>query len=247
MRELRIDAGRRVGVTSDTHYNHRKIIAYCQRPWLYLNTDNRHLQLPKVTDDCLVAHDNALVDRINAALGPDDVLLHGGDVAWGDVRKLGEFYERLRVREVYVAVGNHDSDDDLRCVFGEGRVDERWLVTVAGPGGDRTAVLDHYPGHSWHSSHKGAWQLFGHVHGAMDRRHEQHPGWLLSLDVGVDSHDFKPWLWHEELVPAMDRRVPAWKEWRDREYATPKEQGGMSRAAAAKHQQETSPCDSRPS
>jgi calcineurin-like phosphoesterase family protein len=42
---------------------------------------------------------------------------------------------------------------------------------------------------TWNRSHRGAWQLFGHVHGTLDNNP------VLSanqIDVGVDSHNFEP-------------------------------------------------------
>lgn len=233
MRELSIPKGVQVGVTSDTHWNHRRIIAYCERPWLWFHTNNSRLKEVGepyvVPDGVLKAHDDFLVDSINAALGPDDYLLHAGDVCWNGLEKLREFRDRLRVKNIYVAVGNHDSQEDLAAAFGGDRVAERWMVHVDGPGGRRSAVLDHFPGYSWEGSHKGTWQLFGHVHGKLDNRHVNNPQWLLSLDVGVDSHNFEPWLWHEELLPLFDSRMTTWRAWRDQAYATPKEKGGMKR------------------
>lgn len=240
MKTLHIGAGRKVLVTSDTHYGHRKIIGYCRRPWLYLDSDNRRREAAgepyEISDRALKAHDDALVEAINERAGPGDILLLLGDVAWGEpggtgLRKLQEFYDRLLVRNVVVIAGNHDAEDDLRKVFGDGYVHERLMVTVDGPGGRREAVLDHYPGYSWDRSHHGCWQLFGHVHGNLDGRHETNPAWLLSLDVGVDSHDYRPWLWHEELVPLMDRRRPEWQKWKETAYAVPKDRGGMAENA----------------
>lgn len=224
--------GRKIGVTSDTHYGHRNIIGYCKRPWLYLHTDNRLSEAEGkpyvIPDEVLKAHDDALVERTNAVLGPDDILIHAGDVAWGK-DALTEYRRRLDVKTVYVAVGNHDDDDALVEVFGKDYVAERWMFEIHGPGGNRTLVVDHYPGHSWRDSHKACVQLFGHVHGKLDRRHETNAGWLMSADAGVDSRDFRPWLWHEQISPMADSRRAAWQAWRDKTYDTPKEHGGMAR------------------
>ena len=46
-------------------------------------------------------------------------------------------------------------------------------------------VLCHYALRVWDRAHYGAWHLYGHSHGTL-------PAWGLSLDVGVDSHDFRP-------------------------------------------------------
>lgn len=237
MKTLTVPAGRHVLATSDLHYGHRKIIGYCRRPWLYLDTDNRRREAAdepyEISDRALAAHDTALVDAINEVSTPQTLLLLGGDVAWGTpggsgLKKLKELYDRLIPRDIRVVIGNHDDEEDLRTVFGSDSVYERLRLVVDGPGGRREAVLDHFPGHSWEGSHKGTYQLFGHVHGAFDDRHLTNPGWLLSLDVGVDSHDYRPWSWHDEIVPMMDARRAEWQRWRDAAYPTPKEKGGMA-------------------
>ncbi len=232
MRTLTIPAGRRVAVTSDTHINHRKIIGYCRRPWLYFDTDNRRREEAgedyRISDAALAAHDETLVDNINRVVMPDDLLFILGDVAWNGLAVLREFRNRLQASEIHVIIGNHDNEDDLVEVFCRSHVHERLFVQVDGPGGRREAVLDHYGGDSWNRSHHGAWLLFGHSHGGLDGRHLKNPAWLLSLDVGVDSHDFRPWLWHEELVPLMDSRRAGWQKWREAAFAVPKEKGGMA-------------------
>jgi hypothetical protein len=62
----------------------------------------------------------------------------------------------------------------------------------------------------------------------MTERRSKNPAWAMSLDVGVDDHGFRPWLWKEELVPLFDSRAAAWGEWRARTYPAPKERGGMA-------------------
>lgn len=237
MKTIQIAKGRRVAISSDPHVGHRGIIGYCRRPWLYLDTDNRRRgeagEAYKVSDAALAAHDDAIIANINRVAGPDDVLFLLGDIAWGEpggsgLKKLRQFRDRLACREIHVMVGNHDDETDLRTVFGDAFVYERLFVQVDGPAGRREAVLDHFGADVWHRSHHGSWLLFGHSHGGLDGRHLKNPAWLLSLDVGVDSHDFRPWLWHEELVPLMDSRRAAWQAWRDATYSTPKDKGGMA-------------------
>ncbi len=222
MREIKLDGSRRVAVSSDGHISHRKILGYCKRPWLYFDTENRRREQAGVayviSDEALVAHDKALTDNINAAAGADDVLILCGDVAWKGIETLKRFRDQLAVRTIYVTVGNHDDEDDLIKVFGREFVFERFKLTVDGRGGVRRAIVEHYPSLSWEGSHKGNWHLSGHSHGNLDHRHLDNPALLLSLDVGVDSHDYRPWSWADELVPLLDSRLPAFKEWASREY-----------------------------
>ena len=44
---------------------------------------------------------------------------------------------------------------------------------------------------TWNASHRGSWQLFGHVHGGLNNKGQiKHSP--QSLDVGVDCHNFTP-------------------------------------------------------
>jgi hypothetical protein len=44
----------------------------------------------------------------------------------------------------------------------------------------------------WNRSHHGAWHLYGHSHGNLPDTPTS-----LSMDVGVDTHDFQPWHFDE--------------------------------------------------
>jgi calcineurin-like phosphoesterase family protein len=238
MKEIVLSEGRRIGVTSDTHYGHSNIIQYCLRPFMspeeyamvLMGEDARvekgHPAKVKLSADSLARQNAALVDGINSVLGADDVLIHAGDVAWRDLATLQEFRDRLAVKEIYVAIGNHDVESELVQVFGRDRVFERFLVQV----GRQRAVVDHYPGYSWQESHKATWLLFGHVHGAANAARKENPQYALSIDVGVDSHDFKPWLW-TKLVDLFAARKPAFDRWCRKTYPG-KEAGGMAPVGA---------------
>ncbi len=232
---------RKVAVTSDTHYGHGNIINYCRRPFATPDEWDALLRYelrkqaafeadepftepsPKFSAETIARQNDALVAGINAVLGPDDVLIHAGDVAWKDLYTLFEFRERVTVRDIYVAIGNHDVEDELVAVFGRDKVMERFMIEVGG----QRAVIDHYPGYSWQDSHKAAWLLFGHVHGAENAARRQNPAYALSIDVGVDSHEFRPWLWKEELVPLFAERRPQYDRWRAAKYPG-KDGGGMA-------------------
>ena len=53
--------------------------------------------------------------------------------------------------------------------------------------GGQCVFLCHYPLREWPNAWRGAWHLYGHVHGKFNREPLG-----LSLDVGVDSHAFAP-------------------------------------------------------
>jgi calcineurin-like phosphoesterase family protein len=55
----------------------------------------------------------------------------------------------------------------------------------------------------WPHSGRGAWQLYGHSHGNLPD-----DPLSLSMDVGVDSHDFCPWHF-EEVKKIMEAKAIA--------------------------------------
>ena len=51
------------------------------------------------------------------------------------------------------------------------------------------------------SKHRGSWHLYGHSHGRLPEVPNS-----LSMDVGVDTHDFRPWHF-DEIKAAMNERT----------------------------------------
>lgn len=76
----------KIYIISDTHFNHDKIIAYCDRP-----------------ED----HEDLLWKGM-LTLGQEDLLIHLGDICIGDDQMVHASIKDLKCRKVLVA-GNHDS------------------------------------------------------------------------------------------------------------------------------------------
>lgn len=172
------EAGR-IWFTSDTHFGHRNIIRYCDRPFADAETMDR-----------------ALVERWNAAVGDDDLIYHLGDFTLrgrGFARRvLAQLRGRIRVLGY---PWHHDRNwlpkpgraGDLASASGHPIEIAPPLVVrdfvVAGEA--RAITLCHYPLGEWDRKHHGAWHLHGHSHGTY--RAEG-----AILDVGVDCHDYAP-------------------------------------------------------
>jgi calcineurin-like phosphoesterase family protein len=75
--------------TADTHFGHRNILRYCNRPWTTIED-----------------HDAALVDAWNSVVGADDTVYHLGDVGLGSSELA--FIPLLNGRKILLS-GNHDS------------------------------------------------------------------------------------------------------------------------------------------
>jgi calcineurin-like phosphoesterase family protein len=152
--------------TADTHFGHANIINTCARP--FANAAEM---------------DEALVARWNARVQPEDTVYHLGDFCFRNERG-ADTYRRLLNGSIHLITGNHDRETLAHHAELFASVRD---IPEIDAGGHRI-VLCHYPMREWNRAWQGAWHLFGHVHGRLN--HEPHG---FSLDVGVDSHDFRPW------------------------------------------------------
>jgi len=165
--------------TSDTHFYHTNIIKYCDRP--YPNAQ-------EMNED--------MIKRWNAVVPKDGIVFHLGDVSLtAKNQPLGDLLKKLN-GTIYLIIGNHENDalanDWIKgrwekiCDVAEIHVKDEEITD-----GEQHIVMCHYPMIVWNGSHKGSWQLFGHVHGGLSNKGKiLHP--VTSMDVGVDSHDFAP-------------------------------------------------------
>ena len=160
--------------TSDTHLQHKNIIKYCNRPF-------------KTVRDM----DSALIKNWNAVVGADDIVFHGGDFCFGSKSSWAYLCDALNGKK-YLAAGNHDAN-----ITPDKFVDVQHLFNVRILGDEEIAsdgqriTVCHYPMVSWYQSHRGSWQLYGHVHGGLSNKGDVRTT-PNQLDIGVDVHDFTP-------------------------------------------------------
>lgn len=149
--------------TADTHFSHENIMKYCNRPYKSVGE----------MDEVLIANWNNIV-------GPNDLVWHLGDVAWKDPIK---YLKRLN-GQIYVLIGNHDSEKQLQECLDEGVI--QWFGHVKYKKFQGNSFfLSHYAHRTWRNSFHGSYHLFGHSHGDM-------PNLGRSMDVGVDAVGYKP-------------------------------------------------------
>ena len=155
--------------TGDSHYFHKNIIEYCNRPFKNVEEMNE-----------------TMVERWNEVVKKEDMVYHVGDFGLGSYDKLKEIFDRLNGRKIIVR-GNHDRSVGSLTKMG-------WEVHkqpfVAGG-----IILTHYP---LVDSDKMRAELedisvyparslniCGHVHEKWKRKGN-------SYNAGVDVHDFRP-------------------------------------------------------
>ena len=168
--------------TSDTHFFHKNIIKYCSRP--FANTEEMNEQL---------------VERWNKVVPKDGVVFHLGDFSLTAKEKdLKTLVNKLN-GEIHLIIGNHERDA-LKMISSRfttiSDICEIYIEDDEITYDEQHIVMCHYPMIVWNGSHRGSWQLFGHVHGGLSNKGEiKHP--VTALDVGVDCHNFTPLSYQE--------------------------------------------------
>ena len=171
---LFFEKAERLFFTSDTHFGHRNIIKYCERPF-----------------SCIEEMDDALIANWNRVVGKDDIIFHLGDFAMGGSAEWSRLLQKLNGK-IYLILGNHD----LKTIgAGFSRLEGvamQMLINVKG----QIIYLNHYPFLCYGGSYRNTWQLYGHVHTGPANRGLDVPRLKMMLptqyDVGVDNNNYIP-------------------------------------------------------
>src|SRR5437588_11989614 len=140
--------------------------------------------------------DQTILERLNASVKANDILYFLGDFCIGSKVRALEHRKQIRCRKIFAVPGNHDKQ--IRKLTEE----FSWLSNLAEISiHGQPIVICHYALRVWNRSHHGAWHLYGHSHGNLSDTPTS-----LSMDVGVDTHDFRPWHF-DEISPLMAERV----------------------------------------
>jgi calcineurin-like phosphoesterase family protein len=154
-------------VTSDNHWGHKKSLEFCP--------DSRPFS-------CVEELDEALIERWNSVVKPNDIIYHLGDLTWYKRDKILEILKRLNGRK-FMVLGNHDQivknnrsvADEFEWVgdYKEIRVDN---ISI---------VMSHYPFLHWNHQHHSGLMLHGHLH---SNRKD-----VNTMDIGVDGNNLYPY------------------------------------------------------
>ena len=186
-----------VWITSDTHYHHKNI---CRGVTNWRTQDGK-IPVSSTRDfRDLDEMDSTIVNNINAKVGPDDTLIHLGDVAFGGFEMVGQFLDRLVCKNIHLVLGNHDHhiQNDREGIQSRFLSVQNYLeANIEG----ENFILCHYPLQSWNGLNKGFIHLHGHVHLSAQNKW----GNGKRLDVGMDGNNMYPYK-ITEIVHMMDRR-----------------------------------------
>lgn len=169
--------------TSDTHAYHKNIMKFC--PQTRQGAD-------------YIAMTELLIQAHNKTVTPNSTVYFLGDFSFGSADQTRAFLSRLNGRK-HLIYGNHDkvirNNVDIQRMFET--VQEYRELNLMG----KKLVLFHYPMIEWNGMHRGAYHLFGHVHGGLD-----HLPNGRSMDVGIDTRtDMCPWSF-EEIHAVLEKR-----------------------------------------
>lgn len=178
---------------SDTHFNHKNIIKYSQRPFKDIEEMN-----------------DRMYKNWAAVVGPDDTVYHFGDFSFGQKEQVQtslKIVGSLPGKKKLI-LGNHDAwltkergGDALKYFE---TIRDLQMIKVEdkeAQGGVQRIVLCHYSLRVWDGSHHGVWNLYGHSHGTLED-----PLNLMSMDCGVDAT--ARWM---NNYPIGGKTKPEWK------------------------------------
>ena len=165
--------------TSDPHYGHANIIAFCGRPFV----DTLQMEA-------------TLIANYNQHVGASDTVLWVGDCFFCDEKAAAEILAQLNGHKILVR-GNHDASAAKMARIGFDLVVDSLTMHLAG----KIVRVHHYPyrlesrgddnerikqaGLKWPERQKDEWLIHGHIHS-----HEKQHG--HAIHVGVDAWDFRP-------------------------------------------------------
>ncbi len=165
--------------TSDHHFGHKNIIAFCDRPFR-----------------SVAGMDEALIGRWNARIAPDDEVFYLGDFSFYNREATTAILARLNGHKILIA-GNHDHKQKrmLDCGF-----DEYYHGVTQRFGANETVCrLAHSPQQLWEDPEADTWEvgICGHVHNLWKVKNWSRHGGQTLVNVGVDVWGYNPITWEQ--------------------------------------------------
>jgi len=167
--------------TADLHFNHDKILKYCNRPFKTIEEMNAKL-----------------IENWNIKVPKGGLVYVLGDLGW---RHYDHLLDQLN-GQIILVKGSHDYESDLRHKKIV-KIERLINKTIEG----QRVTMCHYNMRVWHLSHYNSWHLYGHSHGRLQPAGEPHmPGLGKAWDVGVDRNNYTPLSW--EMITEIMWSMP---------------------------------------
>lgn len=160
---------------SDTHFYHKNIIKYCDRPFSTIEEMNQ-----------------TIIDNWNSVVKEGDTVFHLGDMGFCGTQNLVFIFSQLN-GEIHLIRGNHDSDKAIKTLFDNDliRYCEKYTsITMVGDEEipEQELFLCHYPMIDWNNKERGCWMIHGHNH-MLPSTPSHSP---KHYDIGVDRNNYTP-------------------------------------------------------
>jgi calcineurin-like phosphoesterase family protein len=201
--DLTKNEGQKLFFTSDTHYNHSHF------------ADDRlgeritPIWKSRGYSSCLEMNE-ASINNINQVVGPDDILIHLGDLGLrcSDVEAVG-FLRRVHCQNIWMIWGNHESPTSLiyknalqslglpegssvyplpfaNVIFHGFNL---FLDVKYGPAkyNKQKIVCQHFPLKIWDKMNQNSWHVHGHCHGGLKGSNPNDLNQGKIIDAGVDN------------------------------------------------------------
>ena len=165
-----------------------------EKIWFTADTHFNHTNVIKYCSRPFATVDEMnerLIENWNSCVGVNDRIYIIGDFAFSGHCAL---LDRLNGQK-HLIVGNHDKMTSVveRHFRSVSQMKEIRIK-------NRKIVMCHYPLRTWNDSRIGSILLFGHTHGRCVTDN-------LSFDVGVDTHEYKPYSYEEIMQMVVLREI----------------------------------------
>lgn len=159
--------------TSDTHFFHKNIIKYCDRPFESVENMN-----------------DRIISQWNSIVSPDDIVFHLGDVCFGGKQKWLDTIGKCNGTK-FLIKGNHDMESPPEDIFWD-IFNQEMIIVEDEEIGEQKVFMHHFPFLTWPEQAQGCWQLFGHIHSKNGESVWKDSLKVGQYDVGMDNNDYKP-------------------------------------------------------
>ena len=154
--------------------------------------------------------DEASIKNWNSVVEKNDDVYHLGDMALCASGYLIDILSQLNGK-IHLIRGNHDKT--ALNVYKKHPhifewVKDYYYLKVLDPeisGGSQRLFLIHYPMLTWNGSHKGSWNLFGHIHNSTVTGLKP-----AQLNMCVELHDYTP-VSYQEVKVQITKRILSYK------------------------------------
>lgn len=179
-------------LTSDTHFFHKNILKYCNRPFKDIEEMNQ-----------------CLIDNWNKKVPKDGLVFHLGDFAFGGFDKIRNIREQLNGK-ICLIKGNHDPKNNSQNVSTLNEIFDHVTYQMKLKFDEYNVYLNHFPFLCYDGSYMKTIQFFGHCHTSKDKSLDMDKIRLLNLfpnqyDVGVDNNNYSP-ISAKEAIEIIERQ-----------------------------------------